>query len=58
MKYLIMIAFLIFLQSCSNKISNDKVFNIDIYQNDITFDKYKQYVIEYAENTDFPSLSK
>ena len=53
-----MIAFLIFLQSCSNKISNDKVFNIDIYQNDITFDKYKQYVIEYAENTDFPSLSK
>ncbi len=58
MKYILIIILLIITSSCASKKSNDKVLIIDIYQNDMTYKKYKQYVINYAENATFPSLSE
>jgi len=45
--------------SCSPKLSkkNETSLNIDIYENGMTYEKFKQYVIEYAENTTYPSLT-
>ena len=59
MKYTLIVITLIFLSSCSTKSSknNDVGLNIDIYQYDMTYEKFKQYVIEYAENATFPSLT-
>ena len=59
MKYGIIAIFLLFLLSCSNNINNnnDIGLNIDIYQNDMTYQKFKQYAIEYAENSTYPSLN-
>ena len=59
MRYLL-IAFLpLVLISCSSKITNikDKGLEIDIYKNDMTYEKFKQYVIEYAEKARYPSLT-
>ncbi len=58
MKYLLIIP-LIFMTSCSSNMSknNNTFLNIDIYQNDMTYEKFKQYVIEYAEKSTFPSLT-
>ena len=58
MKYQLLIIALIFLSSCaSNIVNNDTVLNIDIYQNDMTFEKYKQRVIDYADISPYPSLT-
>ena len=58
MKYQLLIIALIFLSSCSSNIdNNDTVLNIDIYQNDMTYEKYKQYVIDYADKSPYPSLT-
>ena len=58
MKYQLLIIALIFLSSCaSNIVNNDTVLNIDIYQNDMTFEKYKQHVIDYADKSPYPSLT-
>ena len=59
MKYTLIIIALIFLSSCSSKLNkNDNAkFNIDIYQNDMTYEKFKQHVIKYAETSSYPSLT-
>ena len=58
MKYQLLIIALIFLSSCaSNVVNNDAVLNIDIYQNDMTYEKYKQHVIDYADKSPYPSLT-
>ena len=59
MKYIFILISLIFLISCSPKLNkkNETSFNIDIYENDMTYEKFKQYVIEYAENATYPSLT-
>tara|TARA_B100000965_G_scaffold404671_1_gene436167 strand:+ start:338 stop:520 length:183 start_codon:yes stop_codon:yes gene_type:complete len=58
MKYQLLIIALIFLSSCSSNIdNNDTVLNIDIYQNDMTYEKYKQHVIDYADKSPYPSLT-
>ena len=36
---------------------SDTVLNIDIYQNDMTYEKYKQHVIDYADKSPYPSLT-
>ena len=57
MRYLLIMIVLIFLLSCTSKKNNDKFLNIDIYQNDMTYEKFKQHVIEYADKSTYPSLS-
>jgi len=54
-----LIIILFFLSSCVSKISknNDSELNIDIYQSDMTYEKFKQYVIDYAEKSPYPSLT-
>ena len=58
MRHLI-IATLFVLTSCVSNIekNNDTGLNIDIYQSDMTYEKFKQYVIEYADKTTYPSLT-
>ena len=57
MKYILSIFTFFFLSACSSQINNDKALNIDIYQSDMTYEKFKQYVIEYADKTTYPSLT-
>ena len=57
MKYVLSIIALFFLLSCSSQIRSDRVLNIDIYQSDMTYEKFKQYVIEYADKSTFQSLT-
>ena len=58
MKYIFILISLIFLISCSPKLNtkNETSFNIDIYENDMTYEKFKKIVIDYAENAPFPQL--
>ncbi len=58
MKYILIISLSI-LTSCISSIekNNDAKLNIDIYQSDMTYEKFKQYAIDYAENASFPSLT-
>jgi len=59
MKYILIIFTLLTLTSCSSRMTdlNDNGLEIDIYQNDMTYEKFKQKVIEYAENATYPSLT-
>ena len=57
MKYVLSIMALFFLFSCTSQINTDKVLNIDIYQSDMTYEKFKQYVIDYADKAPYPNLS-
>ncbi len=54
----VLILLLFFLQNCSTTAlnSNDKGLKIDIYENDMTYEKFKKIVIDYAENAPFPQL--
>ena len=54
----VLILLLFFLQNCSTTASNnnDKGLKIDIYENDMTYEKFKKIVIDYAENASFPQL--
>ena len=58
MKYILIITLSI-LTSCISSIekNNDTKLNIDIYQSDMTYEKFKQYVIDYAEKAPYPSLT-
>tara|TARA_B100000003_G_scaffold37299_2_gene31485 strand:- start:412 stop:597 length:186 start_codon:yes stop_codon:yes gene_type:complete len=58
MRY-VFILLLFFLQNCSTSAlnSNDKGLKIDIYENDMTYEKFKKIVIDYAENAPFPQLT-
>ena len=59
MKYAYIFLTLLFLTGCKSNISNkgDLDLQIDIYKNDMTFEKFKQKLIEYAENSSYPSLT-
>ena len=59
MKYILIIFTLLTLTSCSSRMTdlNDNGLEIDIYQNDMTYEKFKQKAIEYAENATYPSLT-
>ena len=57
MKHLLSIMALFFLFSCTSQINTDKALNIDIYQSDMTYEKFKQYVIDYADKAPYPNLS-
>ena len=57
MKYVLSIMALFFLFSCTSQINTDKVLNIDIYQSDMTYEKFKQYAIDYAEKASYPNLT-
>ena len=54
----VFILLLFFLQNWSTTAlnSNDKGLKIDIYENDMTYEKFKKIVIDYAENAPFPQL--
>ena len=58
MRY-VFILLLFFLQNCSTTAlnSNDKGLKIDIYENDMTYEKFKKIVMDYAENAPFPQLT-
>ena len=58
MRY-VFILLLFFLQNCSTTAlnTNDKGLKIDIYENDMTYEKFKKIVIDYAENAPFPQLT-
>ena len=57
MKYLITYFFII--SSCSNKVTHNNDFNlqIDIYKKDMTYEKFKKAVIEYAEKSTYQNLT-
>ena len=59
MRYLLLISIIFTLSNCSNRISNfnDKGLDIDIYRSDMTFEKFKKTVIDYADRTSYPSLT-
>tara|TARA_B100001123_G_C15197577_1_gene981983 strand:+ start:1056 stop:1235 length:180 start_codon:yes stop_codon:yes gene_type:complete len=57
MKYVLSITVLFFFTACSSDINRHKTLNIDIYQHNMSFEKFKQYVMEYAEKSTYPSLS-
>ena len=58
MRYLILILISICLSNCSNQVSNlnDKGLEIDIYNSEMTYEKYKETVINYADKATYPSL--
>jgi hypothetical protein len=59
MRYLILILISISLSNCSNQVSNfnDKGLEIDIYNSEMTYEKYKETVINYADKATYPSLT-
>ena len=59
MRYLLLISVIFTLSNCSNRISNfnDKGLDIDIYSSDMTYEKFKKTVIDYAERVSYPSLT-
>ena len=59
MRYLILILVLIAFLSCSNQVSNfdDKPLDIDIYNSEMTYEKFKETVIDYADKASYPSLT-
>ena len=44
--------------SCSNQVSNfnAKELDIDIYNNEMTYEKFKKKVIDYSDEASYPSL--
>ena len=48
------------LYSCSSYTTNnaDLDLDVDIYKKDMTFEKFKQEAIEYADKSLYPSLIK
>ena len=58
MKYLLLILILFTLFNCSNQFSNinDNGLNIDIYGSDMTYEKFKKTITDYADKASYPSL--
>ena len=58
MRYVLIVTLSV-LTSCISSIekNNDAELNIDIFQSDMTYEKFKQYVIDYAEKAPYPSLT-
>ena len=59
MRYLILILISISLSNCSNQVSNfnDKGLEIDIYNSEMTYENFKETVIDYADKATYPSLT-
>ena len=59
MRYLLIILIFITFSSCSNHVSNfnDKELDIDIYNSEMTYEKFKKNVIDYADKATYPSLT-
>ena len=59
MKYLLLAFIFVSVSNCNNQVSNfdDKGLDIDIYKKDMTYDKFKQTIIEYADKASFPNLT-
>ena len=59
MKYLLLALICVSVSNCNNQVSNfdDKGLDIDIYKKDMTYDKFKQTIIEYADKASFPNLT-
>ena len=59
MRYLILILISIALSNCSNQVSNfnDNGLEIDIYNSEMTYEKFKETVIDYADKATYPSLT-
>ena len=59
MKYLMLIFTCITFSSCSNQVSNfnAKELDIDIYNNEMTYEKFKKKVIDYSDEASYPSLT-
>ena len=59
MRYLLLIFILITFSSCSNQFLNfnDKELDIDIYNSEMTYEKFKKTVIDYADKAAFPNLT-
>ena len=59
MRYLILILISILVSNCSNKVLNfnDKGLDIDIYNSEMTYEKFKETVIDYADKATYPSLT-
>tara|TARA_Y100000591_G_C21504631_1_gene531688 strand:+ start:387 stop:569 length:183 start_codon:yes stop_codon:yes gene_type:complete len=58
MKYFLLIMIFITFSSCSYHVSNfnDKELDIDIYSSEMTYEKFKTTVINYADKASYPSL--
>tara|TARA_B100001540_G_scaffold137208_1_gene121965 strand:- start:857 stop:1039 length:183 start_codon:yes stop_codon:yes gene_type:complete len=58
MRYLLIILIFITFSSCSNHVSNfnDKELDIDIYNSEMTYEKFKKAIIDYADKATYPSL--
>tara|TARA_B100000676_G_C17255535_1_gene425572 strand:- start:225 stop:407 length:183 start_codon:yes stop_codon:yes gene_type:complete len=59
MKYLLLALIFLSVSNCNNQVSNfdDKGLDIDIYKKDMTYEKFKQTIIEYADKASFPNLT-
>ena len=59
MRYLLLILIFITFSSCSNQVSNfnDKELDIDIYNSEMTYEKFKATVIDYADKASYLSLT-
>tara|TARA_B100001121_G_C18366725_1_gene469706 strand:- start:311 stop:493 length:183 start_codon:yes stop_codon:yes gene_type:complete len=59
MKYLLLALIFVSVSNCNNQVSNfdDKGLDIDIYKKDMTYEKFKQTIIEYADKASFPNLT-
>ena len=59
MRYLLIILIFITFSSCSNHVSNfnDKELDIDIYNSEMTYEKFKTTVVDYADKASYPSLT-
>ena len=59
MRYLLLILIFITFSSCSYPIANfnDKELDLDIYNSEMTYEKFKETVIDYADKASYPSLT-
>ncbi len=58
MKKLIIFTILLIIPACTKKVvkNNDLGLQIDIYEKSMTYEKFKQKVIDYAEDAPYPIL--
>ena len=59
MRYLLLVFILVTFSSCSNQVSNfnDKELEIDIYNSEMTYDKFRKTIIDYSDKASYPSLT-
>ncbi len=59
MRYMLLTLIFIIFSSCSYQVSNfnDKELDIDIYNSEMTYEKFKATVIDYADKASYLSLT-